>query len=57
MMLSYGYLKDTNGEIRTDEEKGRTVRLSYNLYLERIEINHKEIILIPKLEHLFDIRL
>lgn len=39
MMIPYGYLKDINGEIRIDEEKAKTVRLIYNLYLEGVSLN------------------
>ena len=39
MMIQYGYLKDMNGEIRIDEEKAKTVRLIFNLYLEGLSLN------------------
>ncbi len=39
MMILYGYLKDTNGKIRIDEEKAKTVRLIYLLYLEGLSLN------------------
>ena len=39
MIIPYGYLKDISGEIRIDEEKAKTVRLIYNLYLEGLSLN------------------
>ena len=39
MMIPYGYLKDINGGIRIDEEKAKTVRLIFNLYLEGLSLN------------------
>lgn len=33
MMIPYGYLKDINDAIRIDNEKAKTVRLSYEFYL------------------------